>query len=88
MAAVLVICKNEVCPKGLQQRPQDPQVMECVQEFASAWHFRCPQCRGHRVVSKDQVGGSFGVGRRDDGTGPGTGKGPARYRPGMVFTSR
>jgi hypothetical protein len=78
----IVVCHNEECRDSIVQKPLDPRPMQFVDELQSAWSFRCLTCGARRIVTKDQVGGTFGQGRRDDGTGPTTGKGALRYRPG------
>ena len=81
MPRLIVVCHSEECPVGLVRRPEDPRPMRCTGETASAWIFVCETCHNQRVVTKDQVGGTFGSGRRDDGSGTTTGKGPLKYRP-------
>lgn len=63
--------------------------MKRVNETESAWVFICVRCekegrRSPRVVTKDQIGGTLGAGRRDDGWGTTTGKGGSKYRPGWT----
>ncbi len=62
-------------------RSSDPRPMRVVNETASAYSFHCDTCSWRRVWTKNLVGGTMGAGRRDDGTGPSTGKGPDRLRP-------
>ena len=76
-------CRNEECKDSVFKRPRDPKPLRFLQEYGVAWTFICDTCRGLSVRTKDQVGGSWGVGQRSDGTGTTTGKGPSRYRAGI-----
>lgn len=80
MSRVLVVCRNPECRDGVEKNPANPRPMRRMDEMMSAWIFTCDTCSAKRIVTKDQVGGTFGVGRRDDGSGTSTGKGPNRYR--------
>lgn len=73
-------CRNPECRDSIERRPGDPRPMRCTGESRSAWIFLCETCGGRAAKTKDLAGGTFGVGRRDDGTGPQTGKGPDKYR--------
>lgn len=84
MAGVIVVCQLETCPVSKHRRPNDPTPMKLVREHFSAWVFQCQTCHNFRVVTKDRIGGTVGQGRRDDGTGTTTAKGPAKYRPGWT----
>lgn len=65
-------------------RSSNPRPMVVVGEHASAWTFHCNTCSWRRAWTKDIVGGTFSVGRRDDGTGNTVNKGPSRYRQGGI----
>lgn len=78
----IVVCHNEECRDSIVQKPTDPRPMVFVDETQSAWSFKCQTCGARRIVTKDQIGGTFGQGRRDDGTGTSTGKGPSKWRTG------
>jgi hypothetical protein len=82
MTALIIVCHNPDCRDSKENNPLNPRPMVCTGETASAWTFKCQTCGAQRAVTKDVAGGMFGAGRRDDGTGPSTGKGPLRYRPG------
>ena len=82
MATLLVVCHAPHCRDSVEAKPTDPRPMQITGETASAWTFKCQTCGSLRVVTKNIAGGTFGQGRRDDGTGPTTGKGPLKYRPG------
>lgn len=82
MAALLVVCHAENCRDSAENKPTDPRPMTKTGETFSAWTFRCDTCGSLRAVTKDIAGGTFGQGRRDDGTGPSGGKGPLKYRAG------
>ena len=73
MPRVMVVCKTDGSAGPDAQRcpnyMKDP--LRFVREFYSAWLFICDTCHNHRVVTKDQIGGTFGAGEiRDDGTKP------------------
>ena len=80
MPRLIVVCHSEDCRNSAVRNPTNPRPMKCVGEFASAWNFLCETCGSRRIVTKDVAGGMFGVGQRDDGTGPRGGKGPEKYR--------
>jgi hypothetical protein len=82
MKTLLVVCHNPDCRDSVENKPADPRPMRCISETFSAWTFACETCGARRAVTKDQIGGTVGAGRRDDGTGPSTGKGPDKYRAG------
>ena len=85
MGKLIICCHNENCADSVERNPTNPKPMVCTGETVSAWTFKCLTCFGLRAVTKDVVGGSIGVGRRDDGSGPHGGKGPSKWRPGMNF---
>ena len=94
----LVLCWNDHVPeqaggKGVYHGDDpcrdaycsvNPRPMQVVAETSSAWTFLCQTCGWRRVWTKNFVGGVVGAGRRDDGTGPSTGKGPSRWREGWT----
>lgn len=88
-----VVCRNDECPDSITRRRDAPPMrLLSGGETQSAWVFECPRCKkdgrvSMRVCTKDQIGGTFGSGRRDSGLGTSTGKGPSKYRPGVTFTS-
>jgi len=86
MPTLVVICHNEICRDSVENNPLSPRPMRCMDETISAWTYKCDTCGARRVVTKDIAGGTFGSGRRDDGTGPRGGKGPLKYRPGGLTT--
>jgi len=90
--ATRVVCRNDDCPDSAG-RSSYPPALKLLKETASAWVFECPRCAQEgrisiRAVTKDQIGGTFGAGRRDDGMGPDGGKGPLKYRPGWTPAGR
>lgn len=82
MSEIVVVCRNPECRNSLGNNPTDPSVMKRTGETFSAWLFACQTCGARRVVTKDQVGGTFGAGKTDTGRG----KGLARYTPGGLPT--
>jgi hypothetical protein len=84
MAKTKVVCRVEECPDSYPRNKNAPE-MQFVKELESGFVFVCRRCQNMRVCTKDQVGGTFGVGQRSDGTGPTGGKGPLKWRPGMDF---
>ena len=84
MPGLIVVCHSESCRDSKENNPRNPRPMVGTGETMSAWTFTCQTCRSLRVVTKDIAGGTFGQGRRDDGTGTTTGKGPLKYRPGGI----
>jgi hypothetical protein len=82
MTTLLVVCHNDECRDSAENNPLSPRPMKVCDETISAWTFRCETCGARRVVTKNIAGGTFGSGRRDDGTGTSNNKGSMRYRPG------
>lgn len=66
--AKIVVCKLEECPNHLKP-------MKLIEEFDTSWAFVCLVCQNTRIVTKDKVGGTWGAGRKADGTHSVFGKG-------------
>ena len=71
----IVVCRNDQCPNSYDRAGAKAKAMRCTQEFFSAWIFFCDTCGALRTVTKDQIGGTFGSGQRNDAGGP-------AYQPG------
>lgn len=89
MSQIKVVCRNEECPDSLGRSPDPPQ-LQLIGETQSAWTFKCRCCEREgrisgRVVTKNVAGGTFGSGRRDDGTGQSAGEGVPRFVRGTDF---
>jgi len=78
---MIVVCRNEDCRDSINRKPEDPRPMVRTGETSSAWAFACSTCGARRLVTKDQIGGTFGAGKTDEGRG----KGLTRYTAGVKF---
>ena len=79
MGTLIVVCHAPECRDSAENKPTDPRPMKKTGETFSCWTFRCETCGSRRAVTKDQVGGTWGQGKNDEGRG----KGLRRYTQGM-----
>ena len=82
---VRIVCRNEECPDSLGRTRVPPSLVVVPGgETTTAWILECRRCAkdgriSRRVVTKDIAGGTFGSGRKDDGSGQSGGEGVSRY---------